>query len=160
MNPPNMSIMYGMNQGVTKRCHLSWLTNSTLVYEPKCGGRGGLRGLSQWVQLCANAHGAQINFGDLTPYTYERKPSSSFRRPSENTSHMSRAGRLRRTLVRYARSAEVPYRTVYRLEPCPPYVDWRTDTATPLSGLSWLRSIFTAPSWGHIYLWCKKGSKR
>jgi hypothetical protein len=27
-------------QGVTKRC-LSWLTNSALVYEPKCRGRGG-----------------------------------------------------------------------------------------------------------------------
>jgi hypothetical protein len=51
---PNMSrrsattslIMY--NQGVTKRCRRSWLTNSALVHEPKwgCGG-GGLRGLSQ-----------------------------------------------------------------------------------------------------------------
>ncbi len=29
------------------------------------GGRGELRGLSQWVQLYT---GAQINFGDLTPY--------------------------------------------------------------------------------------------
>jgi hypothetical protein len=28
-------------QGVTKRCRLSWLTNSALVYEPKCGGMGG-----------------------------------------------------------------------------------------------------------------------
>jgi hypothetical protein len=37
-------------QGVTKRCRLSLLTNSALVYEPKCGGGGGrgyLRGLSQ-----------------------------------------------------------------------------------------------------------------
>ncbi len=25
-------------QGVTKRCRLSWLTNSALVYEPKCVG--------------------------------------------------------------------------------------------------------------------------
>ncbi len=32
-----------------RRC-LSWLTNSALVYEPKCGGRCGGR-LSQWVQL-------------------------------------------------------------------------------------------------------------
>ncbi len=43
-------------QGVTMRCRLSWLTNSALVYEPKCGGRGGgggwLRCLSQWVQPC------------------------------------------------------------------------------------------------------------
>ncbi len=28
-------------QGVTMRCRLSLLTNSDLVYEPKCGGRGG-----------------------------------------------------------------------------------------------------------------------
>ncbi len=27
-------------QGITKRCRLSWLTNSALVYEPKCGERG------------------------------------------------------------------------------------------------------------------------
>jgi hypothetical protein len=27
-------------QGVTKRCRLSWLTNSALVYEPNCGERG------------------------------------------------------------------------------------------------------------------------
>jgi hypothetical protein len=33
--------------GVTKRCRLSRLNNSALVYEPKCGGRGELRGLSQ-----------------------------------------------------------------------------------------------------------------
>ncbi len=28
-------------KGVTKRCRLSWLTNSALVDEPKCGGWGG-----------------------------------------------------------------------------------------------------------------------
>ncbi len=39
-----------MYQGVTKRCRLSWLTNSAHVYGPKC--------------CCA--HGAQINFRDLT----------------------------------------------------------------------------------------------
>ncbi len=41
----------GYEQGVTKRRRLSWLTNSALVYEPKCGGIGGgggdLRGFSQ-----------------------------------------------------------------------------------------------------------------
>ncbi len=31
-------------QGVTKRCRLSWLTNSALVNEPKCEGRGGVVG--------------------------------------------------------------------------------------------------------------------
>jgi hypothetical protein len=30
--------------GVTKRCRLSLLTNSALVYESKCGGRGGVAG--------------------------------------------------------------------------------------------------------------------
>jgi hypothetical protein len=35
-----------LGQRVTKRCRLSLLTISALVYEPKCGG-GGLRGLSQ-----------------------------------------------------------------------------------------------------------------
>ncbi len=27
-------------QGVTKGCRLSWVTNSGLVYKPKCGGGG------------------------------------------------------------------------------------------------------------------------
>ena len=49
---------------VTKRCRLSWLTNNALVYEPKCGGGG--FGASADEYSCA--HGAQINFGDLTPY--------------------------------------------------------------------------------------------
>jgi hypothetical protein len=31
-------------QGVTKRCRLSLLTNSALVYEPKCGGGGEVAG--------------------------------------------------------------------------------------------------------------------
>ncbi len=33
-----------LNQGVTKRCRLSSLTNSALVYEPKSGGRGRVAG--------------------------------------------------------------------------------------------------------------------
>ncbi len=32
------------DQWVTTRCRLSWLTNSALVYEPKCGGGGGVAG--------------------------------------------------------------------------------------------------------------------
>jgi hypothetical protein len=35
-----------VDQGVTKRCRLSWLTNSDLVYEPKCRGGGGSCGVS------------------------------------------------------------------------------------------------------------------
>jgi hypothetical protein len=47
----------------------TWLTNSALVYEPKCGGGSGC-GVSANEYSCA--HGAQINFGDLTPrLTYE-----------------------------------------------------------------------------------------
>jgi hypothetical protein len=48
-------------RGFTKRCRLSWLTNSSLVYEPKCGGGGDARS-----QLYT---GAQINFRDLTSYS-------------------------------------------------------------------------------------------
>jgi hypothetical protein len=63
-------------QGVTKRSRQSWLTKSALVYEPKCGrgGGGGLRlGLSSDNEYSC-AHGAQIKFGDLTPYlTYDAK---------------------------------------------------------------------------------------
>jgi hypothetical protein len=55
---------YTSKQGVTKRWHISWMTNSALVYEPKCGGEGG-GGVAGGVHLYT---GAQINFGDLTPY--------------------------------------------------------------------------------------------
>jgi hypothetical protein len=55
---------------VTKRCRLSWLNNSALVYEPKYG-EGGCR-VSANEYSCA--HGTQINFEDLTPYlTYGRE---------------------------------------------------------------------------------------
>ncbi len=58
-------------------CPFSWGSQRYVVYlgwqiapsymSPKCGGRGGggLQGLSQWAQLYT---GAQMNFGDLTPY--------------------------------------------------------------------------------------------
>ncbi len=36
-----MSSSKRLEQGVTRRCRLSWLTNSDLVYEPQCGGRKG-----------------------------------------------------------------------------------------------------------------------
>jgi hypothetical protein len=38
------ALAVAQEQGVTKRCRLSWMTNSALVYEPKCGGRGGVAG--------------------------------------------------------------------------------------------------------------------
>jgi hypothetical protein len=70
----------GSNQGVTKRCRLSWLTNSALVYEIKCWGRGGGGGgCGISVNEYSSAHGAQINFGDITPYlTYDSNPASSY----------------------------------------------------------------------------------
>ncbi len=49
---------------------ISWLTNSALEYEPKCGGIGGRGG--EGCEVSANeyirAHGAQVNFENLTPY--------------------------------------------------------------------------------------------
>jgi hypothetical protein len=54
------------DQGVTKKCRLSWLTNSALVGEPKCG-RGG-RGFLVSANGYSCAHVAQTNFGDLAPY--------------------------------------------------------------------------------------------
>ncbi len=45
----------------------------------KCGGGGELRVLSQWVPYSC-AQGAQINFGDITPYlTYGKECPSSVR---------------------------------------------------------------------------------
>jgi hypothetical protein len=65
--PPAFELIYeGAIQGVTKRCRLSWLTNSALVYEPKCGG--GVAGSQTMSTAVHKAHGAQINFGELTPY--------------------------------------------------------------------------------------------
>ncbi len=54
---------------VTKRCRLSWLTKSAFEYEPKCGGRGrGICRVSVNEYTAVLYTGAQINFGDLTPY--------------------------------------------------------------------------------------------
>jgi hypothetical protein len=47
---------------------ISWLTNSALLFEPKCGGRGG-SGVSGSANESTAVHiGARINFKDLTPY--------------------------------------------------------------------------------------------
>ncbi len=55
------SIIRGLQRDVV---YLGWPI-ALLYLSPNAGGRGYLRGLSQWVQLYT---GAQINFGDLTPY--------------------------------------------------------------------------------------------
>jgi hypothetical protein len=39
-----VNIVYGRRESTKQRCRLSWLTNSALVYEPKCVGRGGVAG--------------------------------------------------------------------------------------------------------------------
>jgi hypothetical protein len=66
-------------QGVTKRCRLSWLTNSALVYEPKC--RGWDCGVSANEYSCA--HGAPNKLWRSNPYltyvcTYLKSPQPSF----------------------------------------------------------------------------------
>ncbi len=50
-------------QGVTKRCRLSWLTNSALVCEPKCG-------VGPWSQpMSTDEHmEPKKNFEDLISY--------------------------------------------------------------------------------------------
>jgi hypothetical protein len=53
-----------------------WLTNSALVHEPKCEGGGGC-GVSAKEYSCA--HGAQINFGDLTPYLTNALPEGCYK---------------------------------------------------------------------------------
>ncbi len=57
-----------VKQEVTKRCRLSWLTNSALVYEPKCGESGGGLEAQPILYVYCCTHGAQINSRDLTPY--------------------------------------------------------------------------------------------
>ncbi len=57
-------IVEGYTPGVTKRCRLSWLTNGALEFEPKCIRWGG----GVLANECSCAHGAQIKFGDQTPY--------------------------------------------------------------------------------------------
>ncbi len=64
--------------GFTKRCRLSLLTNSALVYESKGKVRvAGSQPISTAVHI--TWHGAQINFGDLPPYlTYALRQSCFF----------------------------------------------------------------------------------
>jgi hypothetical protein len=59
-----------LRQGVTKKCRLSLLTNSALVYESQCGGWG--EPMSTAVPI--TWHEAQTNYGDLPPYlTYGQR---------------------------------------------------------------------------------------
>jgi hypothetical protein len=72
---PKKNMVYG-TQGDTKRCLLSWLTNSALVYEPKCG-EGGVTG-SRPVNTTVQYTGAKIKFGVITTYlTFISTPDST-----------------------------------------------------------------------------------
>ncbi len=60
-----------LKTGVTEICRLSWLTNSALVNEPKCGVGSCEASANEY----SCALGAQTSFGDLTPYlTYAWYP--------------------------------------------------------------------------------------
>ncbi len=89
--PAGLSFSNGPHQVVTKRCRLSLLTNSARPSKWAQmrggwgGGGGGLRGLSQWVQLNIEA---QINFGDLTPYLTYGPHHSSLSRCRHPHSHI------------------------------------------------------------------------
>jgi hypothetical protein len=63
------TVMYKVrcSQGITKICRLSWLTNSALVYEPKCGSGGG-GGVAGSQPMSTVVQGTQINFRNLTSY--------------------------------------------------------------------------------------------
>ncbi len=56
---------------------MSSILTSALIYEPKCGVRGDVAGVSATEYSCE--HGAKINFGDLTPYlTYADNTNFTF----------------------------------------------------------------------------------
>ncbi len=76
--------------------YLSW-PKAHLVYEPKCGGGGVARSQPMRTAVHSTWHGAQINFGDLTPYlTYGRTIEPSRVRPP--VVWLLAAGRETRTL--------------------------------------------------------------
>ncbi len=49
------AVAINAGQGVPKRCRLSWLANSALVYEPKCGG-GGVAGVAGSQPMSTAVH--------------------------------------------------------------------------------------------------------
>ncbi len=70
------NVLYNSNGSARRYVVYLWLTNSALVYEPKCWGRvggGELRGVS--ANECSCAHRAHINFRGIIPYlTYDSNP--------------------------------------------------------------------------------------
>ncbi len=81
---------------------------------PKRGEGGELRGLSQWAQLYT---GAQINFGDLTPYLTYRHPTPSRTKVNQAINLLSTSYPFepRRTLLSQAASCSAKPHTA---KPC------------------------------------------
>ncbi len=79
-------ILFYRDQRVTKRCRLSLLTNSALVYEPQCVGIGWVARSQPWsTAVHITWHGAQINLGLINRYlTYDRDGSIRPKVVSEN----------------------------------------------------------------------------
>ncbi len=81
-----IELQYSPYQGVTKR---SWLTNSALVYEPKCGGReGGVAGpqpMSTAVHRSQNKLWRSNCIFNLCPPTYQQTTVIPHRSPSPFT---------------------------------------------------------------------------
>ncbi len=70
-------------QGVTKRCRLSLLTNSAPHIQVQMRGGGVARSQPMSTAVHITWHGAQINFGDKTPYlTFEWEVSRVGRGPN------------------------------------------------------------------------------
>ncbi len=128
-------------QGVTRRRRLSLLTNSVLVYEPKCGGRGVLRGLSQWKQLCnhVTVKPRYVNFGDLPLYLTYGPPDLGTPRGRAVRSAMISGRRPRSWPTSMNCSERIwTFRTILNSPSCP------TDppAAGPIS-LRWSESSFS-----------------
>ncbi len=71
---PQLAEGRGARRGLQNRCRLSWPTNSAPRIRAQMRVEGGSCGVSANEYSCT--HGAQINFGDLTPYlTYGCTPT-------------------------------------------------------------------------------------
>ncbi len=113
------------DQGVTRRCRLPWPTNSALVSMSQNGGRWGSCGVSANEYSCA--HGAQINFGDLTPYLTNDRCLPDVRKANHQNVHRRRArdsGASGRTLTRTRESSRPPYKYDLIVQWCAKTIKW------------------------------------
>ncbi len=80
--PSNHSVDFTLKPEAIKRCRLSLLTNSAprKPTSPNSGGRGGgMRGLSQWVQLCTSRDMEPIDPPLYSTYAWNQSPWNSHR---------------------------------------------------------------------------------